>query len=77
LELRSTNRFYKSNENGLTFEETVLNVYLRQIFSATISEFKPLLRNLKQYISEVKQQPNAESLLGLDELMIWADSKIK
>ena len=64
------------NESG-TFEDTVLNVYLRQIFNAPISEFKQNVKHLRNYLLEIKQQPNAEQLLGLDELLLWTDSKLK
>ncbi len=78
LEVRSSNRFYKSNDiNGEAFEEIVLNIYLKQIFNAPVGEFKSSVRELKQYLSEIKQQPNADNLLGLDELMIWIESKLK
>ncbi len=78
LEIRSSNRFFKLNDaEHEAFEELVLNVYLKQIFNATINDFKPTLRHLKQYLSEIKEQPNAENLLGLDELMIWVNGKLK
>ncbi|MCC6726223.1 MAG: hypothetical protein IT258_17075 [Saprospiraceae bacterium] len=78
LEIRATNRFYKTNElESGKFENTVLNVYLKQIFNSTVSEFKQNVLHLKNYLTEIKQSPNAEQLLGLDELAIWIDSKLK
>ncbi len=78
LEVRSSNRFFKSYDAGSeAIEEVILNVYLRQIFNAPLSEFKPSIRHLKQYLTEIKAQPNAENLLGIDELLIWANSKLK
>lgn len=78
LEIRSAFRFYKANENSQeSIEETVLNVYLKPIFNAPVNEFKSSVRTLRQYLSELKQQPNTENLLGLDELMIWANTKLK
>ncbi len=78
LEIRATNRFYKMNQNEIgTFEDTVLNVYLKQIFNAPINEFKQNVKHLRNYLLEIKQQPNAEQLLGLDELLLWTDSKLK
>jgi hypothetical protein len=77
LEMRSSNRFYKLNEKeNASFEEAVLNVYLKQIFNAPLNELKPAYRNLRQYLAEIKQQPNAENLLGVDELIIWVESKL-
>jgi hypothetical protein len=78
LEIRATNRFYKMNEKESgTFEGIVLNVYLRQIFNAPINEFKQNVKHLRNYLLEIKQQPNAEQLLGLDELLLWTESKLK
>ncbi len=78
LEIRSSNRFYKMNDSGSeAFEEVVLNVYLKQILNAPINEFKTSLRHLSQYLTEIKHLPNAENLLGLDELMIWVNNKLK
>ncbi|MBI5914269.1 MAG: hypothetical protein HY842_02760 [Bacteroidetes bacterium] len=78
LEMRSANRFYKSAESGKeSIEEAVLNVYLKQIFNAPLSEYKNSLRYFRTYLTEIKQQPNAENLLGVDELLIWVDSKLK
>lgn len=78
LEMRSSNRFYKLNDSkNEAYEEAVLNVYLKQIFNAPINELKPAYRNLKQYLTELKQLPNADSFLGLDELMIWTEIKLK
>lgn len=78
LEIRSTIRFFRSTQAEQdSFEEIILNNYLRQIFNANISEFKNSVRQLIQYLSQIKQQPNAENLLGVDELLIWAESKVK
>ncbi|MBI1224861.1 MAG: hypothetical protein GC192_06455 [Bacteroidetes bacterium] len=78
LEIRAANRFYKSNDFGHeAMEEIVLNVYLRQIIDAPIFEIKHSIINLRQYLIEIKRQPNSENLLGLDELTIWVDSKMK
>lgn len=77
LEIRSATRFYKQNDSGSeAFEEIVLNVYLKHIFNAPINELKPAIRHLRQFLMERKQLPNAESLLGLDELMIWVNAKL-
>ncbi len=77
LEVRAANRFYKANEIGqISIEETVLNIYLKQIFNTPISEFKQSVRNLRYYLLEIKERPNTENLLGLDELLIWIDKKI-
>lgn len=78
LEIRASNRYFKQNETGQdAFEELVLNVYLRQIFNAPVNEIRTSMRHLKHYLTEIKQLPNAENLLGVDELIIWTDSKLK
>lgn len=76
LEVRSSIRFFKLNANSReTFEETILNNYLKDIFNSPIKEFKSAILNLKTYIEEIKTLPNSDNLLGLDELLIWVNSK--
>lgn len=78
LETRSATRFYKSNEaHKESLEEIILSVYLKQIFNAPLSEFKNSVRYFKNYLTEMKQQPIAENQLGIDELMVWVDNKLK
>jgi hypothetical protein len=77
LEIRSSNRFFKiNNVKGEAFEETILNLHLKQIFNSNVGDFKHLIQNLIQYLTQLKQSPNADSLLGLDEILIWAESKL-
>jgi hypothetical protein len=78
LEFRAANRYFKLNKTDKeAIEEIVLNIYLRSIFDAPISEFKQAIRNLTNYLSEIKSMPHKEGVLGVDELLIWANSKIK
>jgi hypothetical protein len=77
-EIRTTMRFYKTNQVGNeAHEEIALNVYLRQIFNAPVSEFKSAIRDFINYLTEIKQQPNSDTLLGVDELTIWATLKTR
>jgi hypothetical protein len=78
LEFRAANRYFKLNKTEKeAIEEVVLNVHLRNIFDAPISEFKHAILNLINYLSEIKSMPHKEGVLGVDELLIWANSKIK
>lgn len=76
-EIRATNRYLKLTVGkNDSFESTILNVYLRSIFDAPIMEYKTAVRNFKNYLTEMKNTPRGETLLGVDELIIWADSKL-
>jgi hypothetical protein len=71
-EVRATTRYYKSV--GLAkerFEFQVLNTYLKQIFNAPISEIKESKNNFKSFLKEIKEKPNSDMPLGVDELLIW------
>ncbi len=73
-EIRATNRYYKSL--GLAkdrFEYLVLNVYLKQIFNAPISEMKQAKNEFKLFLNSMKGQPASDIPLGVDELTIWLE----
>lgn len=78
LEIRAANRFFKISSLAKgQFEDVVLNLYFRQIFNAPISELKVALNNFRQYLNEIKEGPQSENLLGVDELIIWVEGKFK
>ncbi len=77
-DIRSTQRFYK--QLGLKkeeFENEVLNVFVKKIFNAPLSEVKATLVDFKKYLDEVKSRPKAGNLLGVEELSIWAERKLR
>ncbi len=77
-ESRSVQRLFKSK--GLKkerFEEMVLNVYLRKVFTLPVSEVKSALFEFKNYLQMAKHSPQTENTLGIDELLIWINHKVK
>jgi hypothetical protein len=78
LEIRAANRYFKINKTEKeAIEEIVLNVYLRDIFDVPVSAYKKAVRNLINYLTEIKSIPHKEGMLGVDEFLIWANSKIR
>ncbi|MEZ4932283.1 MAG: hypothetical protein R2788_09210 [Saprospiraceae bacterium] len=71
-DIRSTNRYYQLI--GLSkdrFENVLLNTYLKRVFSAPISELKEVKTQFQEFLIKIKNQPNGDIPLGVDELMIW------
>lgn len=71
-DIRSTNRYYQLI--GLSkdrFEYVLLNTYLKRVFSAPISELKEVKTQFQKFLIKIKNQPNGDIPLGVDELMIW------
>ncbi len=77
LEVRATQRYFKSH--GLPkdrFENVLLNEHFRKIFNAPLNEVKPALVELKEFLEGIKNQPDTENPLGLDELLIYVERKL-
>ena len=71
-DIRSANRFYKAVDLPKDrFENMVLNVYLKRIFNASISEQKEARKEFEVFLNSVKNKINSDIPLGVDELLIW------
>ena len=48
-----------------------INVYLKRIFNASISEQKEARKEFEVFLNSVKNKINSDIPLGVDELLIW------
>jgi hypothetical protein len=73
---RSVNRFFAKNKvNKDSFENVVLNTYLKRIFNSPINELKGNLSEFKNYLKNILADPKIEITIGAEELLIWAGQK--
>lgn len=72
---RSVQRYLKQN-NTLFEYETALLHYLRKLCDADKQETKELFRSLRDKLDNIRNQPKQQRTLGIEELILWADSHI-
>lgn len=73
----SKNYFKKDNSiprNGFIY--TIFN-YLRSFSEAVEYDKKKILRDMRTYLSDLKNNPKIKSISGLDEFLIWTISRIE
>lgn len=76
--LRSANRYFnKQKLPAESFENEMLNVYLKRIINAPINELKVEYAATKAYLEGAEQKFENENLLGLGELQAWINQKVK
>ncbi|HFA50163.1 MAG TPA: hypothetical protein ENJ95_14225 [Bacteroidetes bacterium] len=75
--IRAIDRYFIISKLPKTrFEYIVINDYLKNIFNAPINCFKKEIEGFYSFLKEANKNPNKEIPLGIDELMIWAKSKL-
>ncbi|MEO1258923.1 MAG: hypothetical protein AAFZ15_08990 [Bacteroidota bacterium] len=75
--IRAIGRYFKSSKLPKErFEYIVVNQFLKKIFNAPVSELKKEFTAFSVFLNETRKNPGKEIPLGIDELMLWAKSKL-
>ena len=75
--IRSIDRYFKMSKlPNDRFEYIVVNKYLKKIINSPVSQFKKEIKYFYSFLEETRKNPGKEIPLGIDELMLWAESKL-
>lgn len=73
---RSVNRFFsKLKVEKESFENLVLNFYLKRIINSPLNEVKTVLSDFRTYLNIILNS-KIESSIGAEELFIWVNQKL-
>ena len=76
--MRATRREFKAQElSADRFENKVLLLYFKRIFSSPLSEVKAAIIEFRDFLESVRSRGDHENPLGLDEFLIYANRKLK
>ncbi|MEM6724485.1 MAG: hypothetical protein AAF598_10635 [Bacteroidota bacterium] len=73
---RSTYRYLKNFSTERPSEQLMLS-YLKKLFHTPSRERRPIFAELETRLQQLKSEDNANILVGLDEFLLWVNSKLQ